>query len=43
LWNKSRSNLSFYSDALKNEKNFLLNLPGLKALRAQMKQSFHVD
>ena len=42
LWNKARSNLSFYGDALKKEKKFLLNVTALKALRVQMKQSFHV-
>ena len=43
LWNKARSNLAFYRDALKKEKFFLLNLSGLKELRAQMKQSFNAE
>ena len=43
LWNKARSNLAFYRDALKNEKKFLLNPLGLKELRAQMKQSINVE
>ena len=43
LWNKARHNLQFYRDALSIEKNFLLNLPVLKELRAQMKQSFHAE
>jgi len=39
LWNKARSDLSLYRDALKTEKKFLLDLDRLKKLRTEMKQS----
>ena len=38
LWNKARNDLSYYKNALENERNFLLNMQKLKAIRKQMKQ-----